>query len=327
MPIEVTCSGCGSKLSTPDSAAGKRAKCPKCGGMLQIPGPQQEDDALEPIASPLGGYGEEETTAGEEDQDERKPCPACGEMIIRTAVKCRFCSTIFDKSMARTSGGAFDPNDPSWYKVRGGLANIYYGIVIVFVCFVAMMVALMVTGAFVEEDNKAPSVLFLTVFGVAGLTILGAGLTILIGQARTTAVPANSGARAFALTAFFCTMASAGLSMFGSGMESEALKSLGSLCSTIGNVFFILFIRRTAIHLDDDVLARSAARFIIFGVVLFFGTVGIGILSVVLGDQEAGIVLGILGITILVAAIVAFVWFLRLLKSLMAAIDLRSDLR
>ena len=36
MPLRVACS-CGKKLQAPDSAAGKRAKCPSCGNTLQLP--------------------------------------------------------------------------------------------------------------------------------------------------------------------------------------------------------------------------------------------------------------------------------------------------
>ncbi len=31
----------------------------------------------------------------------RRPCPACGEMIVATAAKCRFCKEIFDETLKR----------------------------------------------------------------------------------------------------------------------------------------------------------------------------------------------------------------------------------
>lgn len=99
MPIKVTCGGCGATLSTPDSSAGKRAKCPKCGSIIEIPNPAAEDDAMDALSSPFDGLSEDEMTAGEVQQDERKPCPACGEMIVRGAVKCRFCGEIFDPTL------------------------------------------------------------------------------------------------------------------------------------------------------------------------------------------------------------------------------------
>src|SRR5687768_5574069 len=36
MPIEVSCE-CGKRLRAPDSSAGRRAKCPGCGRVLQVP--------------------------------------------------------------------------------------------------------------------------------------------------------------------------------------------------------------------------------------------------------------------------------------------------
>lgn len=37
MPITVCCTSCNAKLNAPDKAAGKHAKCPKCGAKLAVP--------------------------------------------------------------------------------------------------------------------------------------------------------------------------------------------------------------------------------------------------------------------------------------------------
>jgi len=37
MPIEVTCSSCQKRLRVPDHAAGKKIRCPKCRGVLNVP--------------------------------------------------------------------------------------------------------------------------------------------------------------------------------------------------------------------------------------------------------------------------------------------------
>jgi predicted RNA-binding Zn-ribbon protein involved in translation (DUF1610 family) len=94
------CSGCGVTLTTPDSSAGKRAKCPKCGGAIQIPDVQQEE-IYEAESSLFSGLSEDEMTSGSVVSDERKPCPACGEMIVRDAVKCRYCGEIFDATLKK----------------------------------------------------------------------------------------------------------------------------------------------------------------------------------------------------------------------------------
>src|SRR5262245_29926852 len=38
MPVDVTCSSCQRKMRVPDTAAGKRIKCPKCQGVIDVPG-------------------------------------------------------------------------------------------------------------------------------------------------------------------------------------------------------------------------------------------------------------------------------------------------
>jgi predicted Zn finger-like uncharacterized protein len=49
--MQVTCSNCQSKIRVPDSAAGKKGKCPKCGNIIAIPAlAAPEDVASEPIA-------------------------------------------------------------------------------------------------------------------------------------------------------------------------------------------------------------------------------------------------------------------------------------
>ena len=46
MPLDVTCPSCGAKLKAPDTMAGKRGKCKKCGAGLRIPGPSSPGDSV-----------------------------------------------------------------------------------------------------------------------------------------------------------------------------------------------------------------------------------------------------------------------------------------
>jgi len=101
VPIKVTCAGCGVSLTTPDTSAGKRAKCPKCGQAIEIPAASAEDEVFDAEPSLLDGLSEEELTAGAVSQEQREPCPVCGELIVRDAVKCRFCGEIFDATLKK----------------------------------------------------------------------------------------------------------------------------------------------------------------------------------------------------------------------------------
>jgi predicted RNA-binding Zn-ribbon protein involved in translation (DUF1610 family) len=99
----MTCTSCGKALSAPESAAGKRAKCPACGEIMIVPAPvldaepidiaaPQPSSPWEPQPSPAadanwqGGMPDfgPSAEAGESDPGARtrRPCPQCGEMII-----------------------------------------------------------------------------------------------------------------------------------------------------------------------------------------------------------------------------------------------------
>jgi predicted RNA-binding Zn-ribbon protein involved in translation (DUF1610 family) len=122
VPIKVTCNSCGKSLKAKDSAAGKRVKCPQCGDPIKIPDAVYDaeevggDDEYSGYEDDYGddyGYGDDQydvagNVANAPAAEKRKPCPACGEMIVVGAVKCRFCGEIFDASLkkkAKKKGG------------------------------------------------------------------------------------------------------------------------------------------------------------------------------------------------------------------------------
>ncbi len=111
MPIQVTCQSCRGKFNAPDSAAGKKTKCPTCGGVIQIPTPAPAEEILEAEPVPASVYSDEdfevEAPVVPPEQADTKPCPMCGETIQRSALKCRHCGEIFDpllKDAARKRG-------------------------------------------------------------------------------------------------------------------------------------------------------------------------------------------------------------------------------
>ena len=44
----ITCDGCNSKIRVPDSAAGKRVKCPKCATLIKVPQPEPTSESANP---------------------------------------------------------------------------------------------------------------------------------------------------------------------------------------------------------------------------------------------------------------------------------------
>ena len=130
MAITVRCPECGKRLQAPDSAAGKRAKCPNCSKVLVIPEPVYEAEEFAEEPAPVPAPTPTPTPAAPRDLsdlldeadeyplqappptlptstpssagvDTRRPCPMCGEFIPPGAAVCRFCGEIFDPTLKR----------------------------------------------------------------------------------------------------------------------------------------------------------------------------------------------------------------------------------
>ena len=116
MPISFTCEFCGKRLKAPDSAAGKTSKCPQCGKPVTCPEPvydaepvvEKPDvpeilDDIDPYSDLDDGtpYGVSGPAEPEESEERRRPCPMCGEMILASAAKCRFCGEVFDEGLKK----------------------------------------------------------------------------------------------------------------------------------------------------------------------------------------------------------------------------------
>jgi predicted RNA-binding Zn-ribbon protein involved in translation (DUF1610 family) len=116
MPISFQCPQCGKKLKAPDSAAGKSSKCPGCGGTVTCPEPVYDAELFDESQSAPGHdpyadldsdkpYGVVEPQPGAAPSaDGRRPCPMCGEMILATAAKCRYCGEVFDSTLKKAKG-------------------------------------------------------------------------------------------------------------------------------------------------------------------------------------------------------------------------------
>jgi predicted RNA-binding Zn-ribbon protein involved in translation (DUF1610 family) len=135
MAISFQCPQCGKKLKAPDSAAGKASTCPGCGGKVTCPEPVYDAEVVEMQLSPEKpkGFdpfadiddGKPYGVAGppadaQSSDDNRKPCPMCGEMIVANAAKCRFCGEVFDPTLKKAKSKKKKKHGPGDEDLSGG---------------------------------------------------------------------------------------------------------------------------------------------------------------------------------------------------------------
>ncbi len=113
MAISFSCMQCGKKLKAPDDAAGKSSKCPGCGATVTCPEPIYDAELIDSSGGPdpygdldsdkpYAVTGDVPAPAAEAPGGEaRRPCPMCGEMILASAAKCRYCGEIFDPALKK----------------------------------------------------------------------------------------------------------------------------------------------------------------------------------------------------------------------------------
>lgn len=150
MPLKLKCPKCGKSLTAPDSLMGKSAPCPGCGTTINVSAPPpapvpSSEPILEPEPVPTQGvdsdsgeipFADEPVrprmpmappapppvpapgTAG--DNQPRRPCPRCGEMIPIRAMKCRFCGAIFDPNLQKIEYAKSKSADPADDDLTGG---------------------------------------------------------------------------------------------------------------------------------------------------------------------------------------------------------------
>jgi len=181
-------------LSAPETAAGKKAKCPTCGQIMTVP--EAVQDAEEIGASPSTPFsplpsaespqnwldemqGPEAAPATHGPSGEaRRPCPECGEMIVAGAAKCRFCGAVFDPRLRRTSmnQGQSYQGFATTSMVLGILAlpTFCFGIVfgIVAIIFAAIAKSGMNKSKNYEGKTMATAGMIMGVLGAIGWTLI-----------------------------------------------------------------------------------------------------------------------------------------------------------
>jgi len=323
--IPVTCNSCNSHFNAPDDAGGKRTKCPTCGGIITIP-------ARAAVASGVGAaaaaFASEPATMPAQAGpaavgEDRKQCPMCGEMIAAKAIRCRFCGEVLDPTMKGIVNMPGDVSEPGWKTVRSGLKTLYYSLATIFGAIVLAIVGGIILAALEGGRNFGPGggnppIGLMILFVLLGLTVLGAGLGALIGQIMCANVPASSGARGFAIGSAICLVGYVLASMIGGAIQNPAVRGIGGLMMMIGSVLFILFIRRSATYLNNPQLASSAGWYLVFSIALFVGTI---VLMMIAVATDAMAMMAVVGLILIVCGLISIIWYLRLIRYLIATIE------
>jgi predicted RNA-binding Zn-ribbon protein involved in translation (DUF1610 family) len=179
MAISFTCPTCGRKLKAPDNAAGKSSKCPGCGSPVTCPElvveaelipdtPQGPDPFSDLDADEPYGMAPEPVTASAAEA--RRPCPMCGEMIVATAAKCRFCGEVFDPAKKKGGPGA---KKGKLRQVASHHRSIQVCVLLILACWIGMVVITVAVGR-----NTAPAMILVRMSVVA--IAFGAGLGLAI---------------------------------------------------------------------------------------------------------------------------------------------------
>jgi predicted RNA-binding Zn-ribbon protein involved in translation (DUF1610 family) len=132
MPISFSCPQCGKKLKAPDNAVGKSSKCPGCGGTVTCPEPIYDAELVEAPPAVPGGVGPYSDLDPDQPYavvdpgpavpatESRRPCPMCGEMIVATAAKCRYCGEVFDPTIKRAQAKKSKKHAPDGESLTTG---------------------------------------------------------------------------------------------------------------------------------------------------------------------------------------------------------------
>lgn len=100
--IEFHCIHCNKALKTSDDKAGRQAKCPGCGGLIEIPSGEGLPDVDSGVAESEGPNPDIGSPVSF-SQDRETPCPTCGEVLNASAIRCHRCGKVFE-SIRRSSG-------------------------------------------------------------------------------------------------------------------------------------------------------------------------------------------------------------------------------
>lgn len=176
--IEFDCPHCAKVLKTAADKAGVRAKCPGCGELITVPGPDRPveapafDRSSETDSPPGDSSPAPAVPSAPVSAPDTKPCPMCGAHIKAAAVRCRFCGEDLGPALPRQLD-AGDIIRRSWaiYKQNFGLmVGETFAFVMLNVLAVAIayggFLAIVFSVGMAAQNNPLPVILAVVPLGI-----------------------------------------------------------------------------------------------------------------------------------------------------------------
>jgi predicted RNA-binding Zn-ribbon protein involved in translation (DUF1610 family) len=194
MVISFSCPECGRKLKAPDEAVGRSLKCPGCESPVTCPEPIYDAELIDgPPArvdmpagvdsEPLQAVGDAPLEVAESGPQVRRPCPMCGEMIVATAVKCRFCGEILDDTLRISGVGGSKGKAGSFETARKNLL----------ICMFLVLGCIFASAGLQARVTKNSHPALTLVLPVVGVTYLGASLAGMVYTFMLTKTMSSTG--------------------------------------------------------------------------------------------------------------------------------------
>lgn len=336
----VTCGDCSRKLKIPDSAAGKKIKCPGCQSVIRVPG---DGSTPAPPAKPSSAPRKKPASSAPSKPSARKK-PATSESADRArsaakkkrpARRRRPEPNPFDDELIEDYDNFADEDfgdnpfaSPSVSsgggrrkKKRGrnaeGLSTVGMGLLVQAFGMTAILVMLAVF--VVCTLSNIAGLIVLAGFAVLAVAVLG-GLAMLIGELLCLAAPADSGAKGLIIGAVACHIVSVLVQIANSpqvGGGNVAMAAIGGLAGLAFFVLWLLFLRNIANYAGHSDLAGRVTILLIGIPVCWVIVVGSMVLAFANGGFGAfGAIFGLLMFAVGIAMLVFFVMYLSLLFKL-----------
>ncbi len=200
------------------------------------------------------------------------------------------------------AGAEWMANDPAALsRTAFGLSLVYYGILLILLSIILFFALGFVFG-------------LAAILAVPGFLI--GSILMFVGPLFCLTVPAETNAKGLIITAVVLQIINivAVLLPF-AGVDLAGFDSFVQIFSVLSSIFFVLFMRKLAIFIGREDLAKRASNILVGGLVSFFGAIASGVLAFLIGPA-----ISLMLFVFAIVGIVIFVMYANLVNTLSKAL-------